>query len=75
MKIKPMIRSNICLNAHPIGCKKAVEDQIEYTKIRRREREEKNPETADIAILICIAIIISGITLTYLNVRKMSELV
>ena len=45
MKIKPMIRSNICLNAHPIGCKKAVEDQIEYTKIRRREREEKNPET------------------------------
>lgn len=37
--------------------------------------EEKNPETADIAIIICIAIILSGVTLTYLNVRKMSELV
>lgn len=37
--------------------------------------EEKNPETADMAILICIAIILSGVILTYLNVRKMSELV
>ena len=27
MQIKPMIRSNICLNSHPIGCKKAVENQ------------------------------------------------
>ena len=35
MQIKPMIRSNICLNSHPIGCKKAVENQIEYTKKRR----------------------------------------
>ena len=51
MKIKPMVRSNICLNAHPIGCKKAVEDQIEYTKIRRREREEKNPETKGTIII------------------------
>jgi len=30
--VKPMVRSNICLNAHPQGCKKAVLDQIEYTK-------------------------------------------
>lgn len=28
----PMVRSNICLNAHPQGCKQAVLDQIEYTK-------------------------------------------
>ena len=34
MSIKPMLRSNICLNAHPQGCKKAVEDQIAYTKKR-----------------------------------------
>jgi len=32
MIIKPMVRGNICLNAHPAGCKKSVEDQIAYTK-------------------------------------------
>ena len=34
MIVKPMVRNNICLNAHPQGCKKGVEDQIEYTKKR-----------------------------------------
>ena len=34
MIVKPMVRNNICLNAHPQGCKKSVEDQIEYTKKR-----------------------------------------
>ncbi len=28
MVIKPMIRNNICMNAHPLGCFKDVEDQI-----------------------------------------------
>jgi len=28
MIIKPMVRSNMCLNAHPIGCAKEVENQI-----------------------------------------------
>lgn len=37
--------------------------------------EPYNPETSDIAIILCIAIILSGVTITYLNVRKMSELV
>ncbi len=32
MIIKPMVRGSVCLNAHPAGCKKAVEDQIAYTK-------------------------------------------
>lgn len=32
MKVKPMVRSNICLNAHPAGCKKNVLNQIEYVK-------------------------------------------
>ncbi len=32
MIVKPMVRNNICLNAHPAGCKRAVEEQIEYTK-------------------------------------------
>ncbi|MCQ2592415.1 MAG: trans-2-enoyl-CoA reductase family protein [Treponema sp.] len=30
--MNPMVRSNICLNAHPQGCKQAVLNQIEYTK-------------------------------------------
>ena len=34
-----MIRNNICLNAHPKGCKKAVLDQIEYTKARAEARK------------------------------------
>jgi len=32
MEIKPMIRNNICLNAHPEGCALNVKKQIEYTK-------------------------------------------
>jgi len=32
MQIKPMIRNNICLNAHPQGCAANVRNQIEYVK-------------------------------------------
>ena len=32
MQIKPMIRNNICLNAHPDGCAANVRSQIEYAK-------------------------------------------
>ena len=32
MSIKPMVRSSICINAHPAGCKKEVENQITRTK-------------------------------------------
>jgi len=32
MSIKPMIRNNICLNAHPAGCAASVLNQIEYVK-------------------------------------------
>jgi len=32
MPIKPMIRNNICLNAHPAGCAANVRKQIEYAK-------------------------------------------
>ena len=32
MQIKPMIRNNICLNAHPEGCAANVKNQIEYVK-------------------------------------------
>ena len=32
MIIKPMIRNNICLNAHPQGCAHVVNSQIEYVR-------------------------------------------
>ncbi|MCL2231112.1 MAG: trans-2-enoyl-CoA reductase family protein [Treponema sp.] len=32
MVIKPMVRNNICLNAHPAGCAKTVDRQIEYAR-------------------------------------------
>jgi enoyl-[acyl-carrier protein] reductase / trans-2-enoyl-CoA reductase (NAD+) len=38
MVIKPMIRSNICINAHPVGCAKETERQIAYVKTRKNER-------------------------------------
>lgn len=36
--IKPMIRSNICLNAHPIGCAKEVARQIDFVKSQKEKR-------------------------------------
>jgi enoyl-[acyl-carrier protein] reductase/trans-2-enoyl-CoA reductase (NAD+) len=32
MIIKPMIRSNICLNSHPSGCVQSVKNEIDYVK-------------------------------------------
>lgn len=32
MIIKPMIRSSICLNSHPVGCAMEVKRQIDYVK-------------------------------------------
>ncbi|MCL2175671.1 MAG: trans-2-enoyl-CoA reductase family protein [Treponema sp.] len=32
MQIKPMIRNNICLNAHPDGCAANVKNQVNYVK-------------------------------------------
>jgi enoyl-[acyl-carrier protein] reductase / trans-2-enoyl-CoA reductase (NAD+) len=36
MVIKPMIRSNICMNAHPVGLAREVESQIDYVRKRGR---------------------------------------
>ena len=41
MVIKPMIRSNICINAHPQGCAKEVENQIAYVKAQNAKRGRK----------------------------------
>ena len=34
MLLKPMVRNNICLNAHPLGCAKETERQIAYVRDR-----------------------------------------
>lgn len=36
MIISPMIRNNICLNAHPVGCKHHVAQQIQYIQQQPR---------------------------------------
>ena len=38
MIIKPMIRSNICINSHPVGCAKETERQIEYVRAQKAKR-------------------------------------
>ena len=38
-----MIRSNICINAHPAGCAQEVERQIAYLKMKN-ERRGRNPQ-------------------------------
>ncbi len=41
MIIKPMIRNNICMNAHPEGCRRNVLNQIEYVK---KQKPFKGPK-------------------------------
>ncbi len=41
MIVKPMIRSNICINAHPVGCAKEVERQIEFVRSMNARRSRK----------------------------------
>jgi enoyl-[acyl-carrier protein] reductase/trans-2-enoyl-CoA reductase (NAD+) len=36
MIIKPKIRSNICVTAHPLGCEAQVRVQINYVRVRER---------------------------------------
>jgi hypothetical protein len=44
MIIKPMVRNNICINAHPQGCSKNVENQIEYTVSYNRSENKRCPK-------------------------------
>ncbi|MCL2209810.1 MAG: trans-2-enoyl-CoA reductase family protein [Treponema sp.] len=46
MVIKPMVRNNICLNAHPIGCAVSVKNQIEYVKNNLTATEGITPKLA-----------------------------
>ena len=45
MVIKPMVRNNICLNAHPVGCAKSVQRQIDYAK-KNLSAAENTPKLA-----------------------------
>ncbi len=38
MIVKPMVRSNICINAHPAGCAREVVNQIDYVKAKTAKR-------------------------------------
>lgn len=38
MIIKPMVRSSICINAHPAGCAKETENEIAYIKAQKTKR-------------------------------------
>lgn len=40
--MKPMVRSNMCINAHPAGCAKEVRNQIEFAK-RAKEKRATSP--------------------------------
>ena len=42
MIIKPKVRANICMNAHPQGCAKETENQIEYAKSQKKKRGVKS---------------------------------
>src|SRR5690606_21224334 len=44
--IKPMIRNNICMNAHPDGCEKDVLDQIAYVRSKGAVGGGKGPKRA-----------------------------
>lgn len=40
--IKPMVRSSMCINSHPVGCAKDTERQIEYVKAQKAKRGTKS---------------------------------
>lgn len=53
MIIKPLIRSNICINAHPLGCAKEVENQIAYVKAKAKARSPLANAPKNVLVLGC----------------------
>lgn len=53
MIVKPMIRNNICINAHPIGCAKDVESQIRFVKQKKNDRKHLSVGPKQILIIGC----------------------
>jgi enoyl-[acyl-carrier protein] reductase/trans-2-enoyl-CoA reductase (NAD+) len=54
MIVKPMVRSNICINAHPAGCAKEVDNQIAYVRAKTAARKAAGSaaKTAPKAVLV-----------------------
>lgn len=42
MVVKPKLMRNICMSAHPVGCEKQVEEQINYVKSRGPGKGPRN---------------------------------
>ena len=53
MIVKPLIRSNICLNAHPVGCGKEVERQVLYVKDQTKKRGVPKSAPKNVLVLGC----------------------
>ena len=53
MIIKPLIRSNICINAHPLGCAKEVENQIAYVEAKAKARGSLANAPKNVLVLGC----------------------
>lgn len=53
MVIQPMIRSNMCVNAHPKGCAADVQHQIYYVQKRRAERGTPKDAPKTVLVLGC----------------------
>ena len=53
MIIKPMIRSNMCINAHPKGCATDVKHQIAYVQKKRAERGTPADAPKTVLVLGC----------------------
>ncbi|NLO24106.1 MAG: trans-2-enoyl-CoA reductase family protein [Fibrobacter sp.] len=53
MIIKPLIRSNICLNAHPKGCAKEVQRQIQYVQSQGKKRTSPVNAPQNVLVLGC----------------------
>ena len=53
MVIEPMIRSNMCVNAHPQGCAMDVKRQIAYVQKKMAERGEPKDTPKTVLVLGC----------------------
>ena len=53
MIIQPMIRSNMCINAHPKGCAADVVRQIKYVQKKKAERGNLKGEPKTVLVVGC----------------------
>lgn len=53
MIIKPLVRSNMCLNAHPVGCVKDVERQINYILSKKKSFDNAADKPKTVLVLGC----------------------